>query len=123
MKILLFSFLILISLNTYSSTQPDGCGSFDIYGRMEKSKISGMFEYIVHEKTTSEYKFLLYDKQEIKMAPYLGRSSKIRASILKKVIDYRGEFEEIESVEESLPDPAFLIKNRGFILVKKESCK
>lgn len=118
-----FSFCFLISLNAYSSTQPDGCGSFDIYGRMEKSKTPGAFQYIVHGKTNSQYKFSLTDKQEIQMAPYLGRSSKIRASISKEITDYTGEFSEIERVEDTVPDPAFLLKNRGFLLVKKESCK
>jgi len=120
MKFFLFC---LFSLNAYSSTQPDGCGSFDIYGRMEKSKAPGDFQYVVHGKTTSAYKFSLTDKQEIQMAPYFGRSSKIRASITKNITDYTGEFSEIEGVEDSVPDPAFLTKNHGFILVKKESCK
>lgn len=120
MKFFLF---FLFSLNAYSSTQPDGCGSFDIFGRMEKSKRPGEFQYIVHGKTTSAYKFSLTDKQEIQLAPYLNRSSKIRATIAKNITDYSGEFSEIERVEDSVPDPAFLTKNQGFILVKKESCK
>ncbi len=120
MRFVLFFFF---SLNAYSSTQPDGCGSFDIYGRMEKSKVPGEFQYVVNGKTTSAYKFSLTDKQEIKMAPYLGRSTKIRAIISKNITDYTGEFSEIERVEDSVPDPAFLTKNHGFILVKKESCQ
>lgn len=119
----IFSLSFLVSLNVYSSTRPDGCGSFDIYGRMEKSKNPGEFLYVVHGKTISEYKFSLTDIQEIKLAPYLERSSKIRARISKEVVDYTGEFSEIESVEDSVPDPAFLTKNHGFFLVKKEKCK
>ena len=120
MKILFF---FLFSLNAYSSTAPDGCGVFDIYGRMDKSKAAGEFRYVVHGKTTSEYKFKLNEKQEIKLAPYFERYTKIRATILKEIIDFNGEFFEIESVNESVPDPAFLTKNHGFTLVKKESCK
>ena len=120
MKFLLF---FSFSLNVYSSTQPSGCGAFDIYGRMQKSKISGQFQYVVHGNTASEYKFNLNDIQEMKMAPYLGKQTKIRASILKEITDFNGEFFEITSVKEIIPDPVFLSKNNGFTLIKNESCK
>lgn len=120
MKFFLF---LALSLNAYSSTQPEGCGSFDIYGRVQKSKTPGEFQYVVHGATISEYKFKLTDKQEIQLAPYLGRAIKIRASLSKEITDYNGEFSIIEKIEESVPDPAFLSKNNGFIKVKKESCK
>lgn len=118
-----FLFLIFFSINAHSSTQPEGCGVFDIFGRMEHSKNPGEFQYVVHGKTTSAYKFKLGELQEIKMAPYLERATKIRVRILKEIVDYNGEFFEIESINESVPDPAFLTKNQGFFIVKKEDCK
>ena len=120
---MLFLFSLLFSLNAYSSAQPNGCGVFEIYGRLEKSKLPGHFQYVVNGKTISKFIFTLSDDQEIKMAPYFERPTKIRASILKPTKNFKGEFLEIISVKDSIPDPAFLIKNHGFVMIKKELCK
>lgn len=116
-------FFFLFCFNAYSATQPSSCGSYDIYGRMEKSKTPGEFQYVVHGGTVSEYRFNLTDTQEIKLAPYLERSTKIRATISKALTDNNGEFSELKSVEDIVPDPAKLTKNHGFFLLKKEKCK
>lgn len=120
MKVVL---IFLFSLNTYAATQPSGCGVFDIYGRLEKSKTAGEFQYVVHGGTVSQYKFNLTDIQEMKLVPYLERSSKIRATISKAITDFNGEFSDLEKVEDVVPDPAKLTKEHGFFLVKKENCK
>lgn len=115
--------IFLFCLNAYGATQTSDCGSYDIYGRMEKSKTPGEFQYVVNGGTVSQYKFNLPPVQEIKLAPYLERSTKIRATISKKIADFNGEFSEIEKVEDTVPDPAKLTKEHGFFLVKKEKCK
>ena len=115
-------FLFLFCLNAYSATQPSGCGSYDIYGRMEKSKTPGEFQYVVHGGTVSEYRFNLTGTQEIKLAPYLERSTKIRATISKALTDYNGDFSELSLVEDVVPDPAKLTTHHGFFLKKKEKC-
>lgn len=120
MKFVLF---LLISFNAYSATQPTDCGSYDIYGRLEQSKTPGEFQYVVHGGTVSEYRFNLTDVQEIKLVPYLKRSTKIRATISKVMKGFRGEFSTIEKVEDVVPDPAKLSNRHGFFLMTKESCK
>lgn len=120
MKLVVF---LLISFNAYSATQPSGCGSYDIYGRLEKSKTPGEFQYVVHGGTVSEYKFNLTDVQEIKLVPYLKRSTKIRATISKVITGYVGAFSSIDKVEDVIPDPAQLSDKHGFFPVTKENCK
>lgn len=116
-------FLFLFCLNAYSATQPSDCGSYDIYGRLEKSQTPGEFQYVVHGGTVSQYKFNLTPEQEIKLVPYLERSSRIRATISKAITDFNGDFSSIEKAEDVVPDPAKLTKAHGFFLVKKEVCK
>ena len=115
--------LFFIAFDIHAATQPDGCGSFDIYGRLEKSKTPGEYQYVVHKDTVSEHRFNISANHEIKLIPYLERPSKIRAVITKKVTDFRGEFSEIIKVQDTIPDPAHLTKNHGFFLVKKEKCQ
>jgi hypothetical protein len=116
-------FFFLFCLNAYSATQPHGCGSYDIYGRLEKSKEPGEFQYVVHGGTVSQYKFNLTADQEIKLVPYLERSSKIRATISQPMNDFNGDFSSIEKVEDVVPDPAKLTRSHGFFLVKNGKCK
>lgn len=113
----------LFCLNAYGATRPSDCGSYDIYGRLEKSKTPGEFQYIVHGGTVSQYRFNLTDVQEMKLVPYLEYSTKIRATISKRITDFNGDFSEIEKVEDTVLDPARLTKKHGFFLVKKEKCK
>lgn len=115
--------VFLFCLNAYGATQPSDCGSYDIYGRLEKSKTPGEFQYVVHSGTVSQYRFNLTDVQEMKLVPYLEYSTKIRATISKKITDFNGNFSAVEKVEDTVPDPAKLTKNHGFFLVKKEKCK
>lgn len=122
MKIALL--LFLLSVNAFGATGPSDCGLYDIYGRVLKSKSTpGEFQYIVHDGTVSEYKFNLTDTQEIKLVPYFDKPSKIRARLSKQITDFNGDFSDIESVEDTIPDPAGLTKLKGFILIKKEKCQ
>ena len=118
-----YCLLLLITFDIHAATQPEGCGSFDIYGRLEKSRTPGEYQYVVHKGTVSEHRFNISDTDEIKLIPYLERSSKVRALLTKEVRDFRGEFAEIIKVEDTIPDPAQMTKNHGFFLVKKEKCQ
>lgn len=121
MKAILFFFLL--TLNAYGATQPSGCGVYDVYGVLKAGKVAGEYNYVVHAGTVSEYKFLLNAVQEIKLIPYLDRSSKIRVKLDKAITDYHGTFAEVLKAEDVVPDPAGLTKNHGFFEVKKEKCK
>lgn len=120
MKLFLLFFTVF---DIHAATQPDGCGSFDIYGRLEKSKTPGEYQYVVHKDTVSEHRFNISGLHEIKLIPYFERPSKVRAVISKEVRNFRGEFSEIIRVQDTISDPAHLTKNHGFFLLKKGKCK
>lgn len=118
-----FFFFFIFGLNAYGATMPSGCGTFDIYGIIEKNKTAPGYSFLVNKGSLSEYKFQITDEEEIKAAPYINRPIKMKARILKKITDYHGEFDSVLKYEYAVIDPANLKKLNGFSLVKKEKCK
>lgn len=112
-----------MSFNLSAATRPSGCGVYEMYGKVSKNKDGPGYSYVLNEGTLSQYKFPLPPKQEIKLSPYIGVETKIKARIKKKMNGQNGEFSEILSTEHIAPDPAMLTKNHGFFLVKKENCE
>lgn len=91
-----------------------------MYGSADTQGNSAFF--IVNQGSLSELKFQLDERQEIKLTPYMKRSSKIRAIITKKMNGNLGEFSTIKSVEYSVPDPAKMTKRHGSNLIKSNKC-
>lgn len=98
------------------------CGEYDIYGSMVM-KANGEASFVANAGTLSEVDFKLNNKQEIRLAPYLNRSTKIRARVTKKMNGKFGELAEIKKTEYVVPDPAGLTQNHGLHLIKSGKCK
>ncbi len=118
-----YFFLFLVSLNAYSATKVSDCGLYDVYGEFKKNESTKYYELLVNKGSVSQYTFQISDEQERVIVPYIGHSVKVRASILKKVPEYKGELAKIEKVDFSVPDPANMRGTGGFTLVKKGKCK
>lgn len=116
-------FFFFISLNVYSATKVSDCGVYDIYGEFKKNEATKYYELLVNKGSVSQYTFQINDEQERVIVPYIGHSVVVRASILKKVPEYKGELAKIDKVDFSVPDPANFRGTGGFALVKKEKCR
>ena len=112
--------IIFIILFCSSSAMSLDCGEYDMYGSADIVGKSAVF--IVNQGSLSELKFRLNDLQEIKLTPYMKRSSKIRAVINRKMNGYLGEFSEIKSVEYVVPDKAKTTKRHGATLITSGDC-
>ena len=98
------------------------CGEYNIYGSMIMSE-NGEAKFVANAGTLSEVQFKLTNKQEMRLAPYLNRSTKIRGKITKKMDGKLGELAEIKSAEYVVPDPAKLTSKHGLQLIKSGKCK
>lgn len=98
------------------------CGEYEMYGSPARDTKGNVF-YIVNTGTLSELKFTLTDTQEIKLAPYFNRSSKVRVVISKAMDAHLGEFADIKSAEYVVPDPAKITKKHGFVLIHAGKCQ
>ncbi len=116
-------FAFIVCLNAYGATIPSGCGTFDVYGVIEKNQKAPGYVFLVNKGTLSEYQFAISDEQELKAAPYIDRTIKLRGKITKKLNGQQGEFSSIESYTDVVPDPANLKGLTGFTFIKKEKCK
>lgn len=115
--------LFLIGLNAFGAAKVEDCGLYDIYGQFLKNGKTKFYELVVNPKSISEYRFQITDQQERAVAPYIGHSVKVTATILKKAPDYRGELEKISKVSITVPDTANFSGHGGFTLLSKEKCK
>jgi hypothetical protein len=71
MKILISSFLLILSLNTLAVSVFEGCGIYAYKGKVTiKNQKMNLF---INEGTKSEMTFYLSVKQEAELAPYLNR--------------------------------------------------
>lgn len=111
------------SATLFAATNPEGCGQYDINGVIEYSKAESSYIFVVNKDSLSEYRFLINLQDEIKIAPYIERSTKVRVSISEKMEGYSGKFFKIEALEYTAADPLLLKNSSNFSLVKKEKCK
>jgi hypothetical protein len=121
-KLFILSFYFF-STALSASTNPEGCGLYEINGVIEYSKADSSYIYIVNKGSLSEYRFLINLQDEIKIAPFIERSTKVRVRISEKLNGYTGKFFKIETLEYVAADPLLLKNSSNFSLVKKEKCE
>jgi hypothetical protein len=120
----LFIFLLsFFSATAFATTNPEGCGLYDIHGIIEYSKADSRYIYFVNKGSLSEYQFIIDLKDEIKIAPFIERSIKMRAFVSEEPVGHKGKFQNILSLEYGPADPLLLKNNSNFFLVKKEKCR
>ena len=115
--------LVLMSFSTYGAVSSLPCGVYEVHGKVIKNPETLEVFYLVNEGTLSQYKFSVENKQKLQLLPYEGRSTKLKATIFKEVINYQGEFNRIEDISLALPDPARMLNTPTVSLVKKDICK
>ncbi len=118
-----FLLAFILSTNLYGATQPSGCGTFDIYGVIEKNPNDLGYVFLVNKGSLSQYQFPIVNEEELKALPYMNRPIKVRAQIKKQVAGYRGELAAISRYEDVVLDPANLKGQSGFLPVKEEKCQ
>lgn len=115
--------LFILGLNAHAASRPTACGTYDIYGVIEKEKSAVGYVFLTNKGTLSEFRFPITEDQELKIAPYIRHPIKLRGRIIKKIDGTIGSFEKIEKLEHVVFDPANMKGLNGFFLVKEEKCK
>ena len=117
--------LALISLHTPAHAEEfgvfKGCGEYNIAGIFKLNIKESRIEYIVYEGSKSEVNLKLKITDEPKAAPYINRTSFVRAIFQKAIDKQEGEIEILE-VQSRLANPINSAKDSGFNLIKVQKC-
>jgi len=98
------------------------CGLYELTGSIEKNEAGIGYFYIVNKGTNSQFIISISPQLEPRIAPYINRTSKIRAHFSKKIEGYRGEFASIESIDNAVSDPLGLSGQKTLLLISEENC-
>jgi len=114
--------LLYFAQTGHATIGSGGCGEYELRGTIDKNPSASGFLYIVNKGTASQYQLVIPIRQEPKIAPYINRSSRIRASLAKRIENFRGEFSSIQSISLAVSDPMGLSGERPMVLVAETEC-
>lgn len=113
--------LLLLALSYLSNTAfaLDKCGVYTLKGIVKSNKTG--LQFVVNEKTQSEYVILVETLEQTKLAPYKDRTITAEVLLVKKFNGTIGETDKILSVSNRFPDP-LTPGDTGLFLKKEEKC-
>lgn len=115
-------FLLFFTFNVWATSGNfSSCGTYELYGRIEKNKKEIGYLFYVNKKTKSEYRFRIPLKESLKIAPYIDMPIRLKARIVKMVKGQNGEIADLEALLRVVPDPLGSKLNR-VALKSMEKC-
>ena len=119
--VVLLSFLLVMP-NAFAAAIEGKCGLYELRSTIEKNPTDVGYLYIVNKGALSQYQFTIRSNQQLRIAPYVDRSSKARVRFSKPIEGYRGVFDSIDSIELAAPDPLGLSGEKTLMLISEQEC-
>lgn len=120
----LFSFIFLFfsSESTFSALSPTECGLYEIVGTIEKNPTKTGYVFYLNKGTNSEFRFLVPHELNLKISPYVERTSKAKVLFLKPLEGYEGQIRQIEHIEYTIPNHLRDKAIQTLSLISKREC-